>query len=529
MRRRPSASIVANPVLVGAVTTLVVIVAVFLAYNANNGLPFVPTRSLRVQISNGAELVAGNEVRSGGFRIGVVDDMKPVRLPNGRIGAELHLKLDKKIGAVPADTTVKIRPRSALGLKYVEFTKGSSRQTIPDGGLLPQSQTSVPVELDQFYNMFDAKTRRASQINLEGFGNAFAGRGQDLNRFIQSAPALFGHLQPVMANLADPNTDLQNFFKQLGTTARIVAPVSKVNANLFTEMADTFEAWSRDPEALKATIAKQPATLDVATESLRVQRPFLEHTAAFARDLNAAASELPGTLPPLNRALEIGTPVTRRSVELNKDLQGAMEALRKLSEAPTTVGALRGLTDTENTLQPQLRYLGPYVTVCNYWNMFWTFNAEHFTAPDATGGSERALLNSAAGQDDSVGSQGANEFANGKNTDARNGGVPQFLHNNFYGDAVTPGGQANCTIGQQGYVYSSNPYDPTPDKHYKRVSVDHPFQDKPVGPSYREFDANGHGVGLNRDTVPPGETFTSRPGGRGVDTPLPIDPKGSQG
>ena len=36
------ASIVANPVLVGAVTTLVVIVAVFLAYNANNGLPFVP-------------------------------------------------------------------------------------------------------------------------------------------------------------------------------------------------------------------------------------------------------------------------------------------------------------------------------------------------------------------------------------------------------------------------------------------------------------------------------------------------------
>ena len=28
--------------LVGAVTTLVIVVAVFLAYNANNGLPFVP-------------------------------------------------------------------------------------------------------------------------------------------------------------------------------------------------------------------------------------------------------------------------------------------------------------------------------------------------------------------------------------------------------------------------------------------------------------------------------------------------------
>jgi virulence factor Mce-like protein len=527
MRRRPSASIVANPVLVGAVTTLVVIVAVFLAYNANNGLPFVPTRSLRVQIANGAELVPGNEVRSGGFRIGVVDDMKPVRLPNGRIGAELHLKLDKKIGAVPADTTVKIRPRSALGLKYVEVTKGSSRKTLPDGGLLPQAQTSVPVELDQFYNMFDKPTRRAAQINLEGFGNGFAGRGEDLSRFIQSAPALFGHLQPVMANLADPRTDLKDFFKELGDTARVVAPVSKVNADLFTKMADTFEAWSRDPQALKDTIAKQPSTLDVGTRSLRVQRPFLVHTAAFSRDLNAAASELPGTLPPLNRALEVGTPVTRRSVELNKDLQGAMEALRKLSEAPTTIGALRGLTDTVSTLQPQLRYLGPYVTVCNNWNMFWTFTAEHFTAPDQTGGSERALLNAAASQDDGVGSQGANEFANGKNTLPNNGGVKQYLHNNFYGDAVTPDGRANCTIGQQGYVYSANPYDPTSGT-YKRVSVDHPYQDKPIGPTFHEFDKAGHGVGLNRDTVPPGETFTSRPGGRGVDTPLPIDPAGSR-
>ena len=61
--------------LVGAVTTLVIVVAVFLAYNANNGLPFVPTRQLDVLVSNGANLVKGNEVRSGGFRIGVVTDM----------------------------------------------------------------------------------------------------------------------------------------------------------------------------------------------------------------------------------------------------------------------------------------------------------------------------------------------------------------------------------------------------------------------------------------------------------------------
>ena len=147
-RGRGTASIVASPVLVGAVTTLVVIVSVFLAYNANQGLPFVPTRELNVQLRSGANVVVGNDVRSGGYRIGVVSAMTPARLPGGRVGALVTLKLDRKVGALPADTRVKIRARSALGLKYVEVTKGMSARTIPNGGALPERQTTVPVELD---------------------------------------------------------------------------------------------------------------------------------------------------------------------------------------------------------------------------------------------------------------------------------------------------------------------------------------------------------------------------------------------
>ena len=52
---------VASPVLVGAVTTLIVIVSVFLAYNANKGLPFVPTYDLSATLPSGSNLVEGNE------------------------------------------------------------------------------------------------------------------------------------------------------------------------------------------------------------------------------------------------------------------------------------------------------------------------------------------------------------------------------------------------------------------------------------------------------------------------------------
>jgi virulence factor Mce-like protein len=525
MRRRGQASIVANPVLVGAVTTLVVVVAVFLAYNANNGLPFVPTRSVNVQVDNGAELVKGNEVRSGGFRVGVITDMVPKRLPNGKVAAILKLKLDQKFGSVPVDSTVVVRPRSSLGLKYVEFFKGRSHKMIPDGGTLPISHTKVPVELDEFYNMFDAKTRAASRTNLKGFGDAFVGRGYDLNQTIQRAPQFFTGLEHVMRNLADPKTDLPNFFKQLGITVKVIAPISKTNARSFTDMATTWEAISRDQNALKALISKTPPTLDVETESLKVQIPFLAHTAAFSHDLKFAAADLKDALPSLNGALKVGVPVMQRSIQMNKDLQGALEALKNLVTTPTTIGGLRGLTDTVNTLQPQARFLGPYVTVCDYWTKFWTFNAEHFSAPDPTGGSERALLNNASSQDDGVTSQGANEFVHGVGTntnDPTHAGVPQFLHNNTSGGyAIAPDGSAYCQKGQQGYAYGVNRFRPDGYGAYRRSVVDQPvFSPTPnFGPDFAYQDRNGKGVGLGPDRVPAGETFTQNPGGNAMQLP----------
>jgi len=116
--------LVASPVLIGAATVLLAIVAVFISYNANQGLPFVPTYKLNVELPNAAKLVKGNEVRAGGFRVGVVDGIHAARRTvNGkeRSIALLDLKLDKKIEPLSVDSRFGVRPRSALGLKYVEL------------------------------------------------------------------------------------------------------------------------------------------------------------------------------------------------------------------------------------------------------------------------------------------------------------------------------------------------------------------------------------------------------------------------
>jgi ABC-type transporter Mla subunit MlaD len=107
--------------------------------------------------------------------------------------------------------------------------------------------------------------------------------------------------------LSAPPTQLTRLFTTLDTFMRTVAPVADVNAQLFTDMATTFEAISRDPAALEATIAKSPATLTTSTQSLRIQQPLLTDFATLGRSLQPASTELRAALPEVNPALEVGT------------------------------------------------------------------------------------------------------------------------------------------------------------------------------------------------------------------------------
>ena len=308
--KRKQQSAFANPVLIGAVTVLVLLVAVFLAYNANEGLPFVPTRELKVDIANGSELVAGNDVREGGYLIGIVSALKPVTMENGQTGAQLTLKLNKAYGEVPIDSTVSIQPRSVLGLKYLDLHKGTSTPHVRRRRDAPgQSQTNVPVQFDDVFKMFDPKTRAAVQEDLDGFGDTLASRGSALNDTIASLPALFGHLEPVARYLSDPSTELTRFFNGLNSFMGAVAPVAQVNAELFGKMATTFGAIDRNPPDLKATISESPSTLQVSTQSLAAQQPLLTDLTTFGQYMTPATKSLEVALPVLNPALEQGTQV----------------------------------------------------------------------------------------------------------------------------------------------------------------------------------------------------------------------------
>jgi ABC-type transporter Mla subunit MlaD len=427
-------TIAASPTMVGAVTTLIVIVAVFLAYNANNGLPFVPVYRVSVEIPDAARLTNNNEVRIGGHRVGVVESIDAIRSDEstttaqaggdsegvgntGGVIARLNLKLDKTAEPLPKDSIFRVRYRSSFGLKYLEIVRGEG-EAAPEGftfdgtddgatcrlptdpaafaDQIPEESKNgcfqAQTEFDDINNTFDTATRTNARTNLEGFGNAFAGRGTSLNDAIYALEPLFKGLKPVSKVLVEDDTRLRRFFPELADAARIVAPVAEEQAQMFTNMAVTFAAISSDPAALQDTISEGVPTLETGIDVLPRQRPFLREFTTLSAELRPGVSDLRATLPVLNEAVRVGTPVLADSTRTNRDLRDALSQLNALVTQPSTKVSLQRLEDTFDTAKPLAEHVVPAQTVCNYLTYWGTMISESFTDKDQVGYSHREIL-----------------------------------------------------------------------------------------------------------------------------------------
>jgi len=448
MRNRSGLSGVASsPILVGAVTVLVVIVAVFLAYNANNGLPFVSTYNLKARVPNADALVKGNEVRIGGVRVGIVKKVVPIHLENGGVAAELTLSLDKNAEPLPIDSTMTVRPKSALGLKFLQITPGESNRGFKAGETIPVTAAKPePVDIDQFFDMFDEKTRDAIRQNLSGFGNALAGRGPQLNEAFGALRRAVVSGQPALRTLVEPSTNFAGFWRALEALSATVAPVAETQAQMFVALDRTFAAFARVSRPyIQETIEKSPPTLDEVNADLPAIRPFLRDTGRFFTALRPGVKALAETSPVIAESLHAGVPVLNASPVLYSQLQPTAEALVDFQEAPGVFNGLELLTDTNHLLKPSLSYITPSQAICNYWSL--TFK----NLADATG------EGNSNGHWLEFYSYGPPEGPNSESTFSsapanQEGDFENHLHYNPNPQTAAPGQGKVCEAGNEKYV-----------------------------------------------------------------------------
>jgi virulence factor Mce-like protein len=370
MNRRRSSSLAGNPLLIGAITTLIVVVAVFLAYNANNGLPFVPTYNIDVELPEASGLIPSNQVRIAGTRVGLVNSLSAHEDPaTGRVTAIAHVKLEKSVEPLPANTRAIVQSVSAIGLKYLELEKGNSRQTLKAGGTLPVSQAREPVNIEELFNMFDRRTRTAIKVNTNNFGDGLAGRGLGLNNTIAELRPLVDQAVPVLHNLAAPQTSLRELFIALDRVASQTAPVAQANANYFSDLDTFFTAWAGVTPSLEAATRGGPASLEQAIYSLPHEAPFYENAAEFMHLLRPSARSLVTVAPPLGHAVTVGAVNLAAATTLNTELAESSQALAAFGRNPVVTLGLEDFTHTLEVGNPLLAGIAPEQAVCNYWTL----------------------------------------------------------------------------------------------------------------------------------------------------------------
>ena len=219
-------------------------------------------------------------------------------------------------------------------------------------------------------------------------------RGASLNRAIADLPRLLGSSRP------SPARSPTRTRSSRGSSASSATPRASSRRSP-TATRTQFAAGGRHLRGLVARPggAARRRSASRPRRSTRASRSFACSARSWPTSRpcrspsNSAVAKLPRTLPRITPALAAGIPIQRRMPTLNRDLAGRPRRAGPPGQC-TRARAARcaALQDTTAILNPLLRFVGPYVTVCNYFNYAFTHLGEHLTEPDPTGTSQRTLL-----------------------------------------------------------------------------------------------------------------------------------------
>jgi virulence factor Mce-like protein len=365
--------------LVGTIAAITLVVLVYISYNATSGVPGQKAYTFDVQLRDADRLVKANQVRIAGVRRGQISTVEAVTpdAGGGTPFSKVTLRLDGDVPPLPVDTTAKVRPASILGSSYLDLVPGRSARTIPEGGTLALKQAQDNVELTDLLDVFEAGTSKAIQGSVSGLGGSLAGRGDDLGRTVTQLKRLTGPLSSVSEALAAPDTRLAPFIAAYDRTVREAGGVAPQLGDMFGDGATTFSALDGSKGAIQDTLDRLPASARASTAALRSLRPALDDIAEISKSLRPAARRVPAALTQANDLFRTGIPTLDVTPRFAAALSPAVNALKGLSELPSTEGALRRAGDLMAPAQQLTKTLGDAQVHCNAISLFgrgWTEN-----------------------------------------------------------------------------------------------------------------------------------------------------------
>jgi len=289
--------------------------------------------TVKARFLNGSQLVKGNVVDIGGTNAGLVTDLDITS--NGQ--AEVTLEIDEKYAPLRRGVRAQVRSagQTSVSGRYVQLmlpTEQDAGEDIDDGGVIETDSTTTNVDIDQFFSIFDPRTRRAIKDFYEGGSRQYAGRGEQANRGLM-------YLNPQLAASS-------RLFEELSNDPPVLERFLVDSSRFVTALADR-----RDD--LAALIGNLNSTTRALGSEKTALAEAIERLPPFMRQANTTYLNLRTTLDELDPFVEASKPVARKLrpylAELRPFAREAVPTVRRLRLLARARGADNDLFELQST------------------------------------------------------------------------------------------------------------------------------------------------------------------------------------
>jgi phospholipid/cholesterol/gamma-HCH transport system substrate-binding protein len=292
----------------------IAVIAIAAYFGFTKAIPFRHHYEIQAVVRSSNLLKPNSPVRIAGVNVGKVVQVGRYKKTDLAV---VTLRIDDRGRPVHRDATAKIRPRLFLeGNFYVDLKPGTPQAgDLADRGLLPVTQTSTPVQLDQVLTALQSDTRGSLQEAVKGFGQALDGKpsaaenarqdpavrgltgAQALNKTLATSPASLRDGARVTGALLGPRPhDLSQTIHGLARTMTALADHQGDLAALIQDFNATMATTASHAADLRASVAELGPTAQHAQAAFTNLDTSLPATRRFARDLSASLPALPATI-----------------------------------------------------------------------------------------------------------------------------------------------------------------------------------------------------------------------------------------
>ena len=268
---------------------------------------------VRVVFQNASQIVPGDLVEVSGNSIGTVSDISLT--PDGQAQLTLNIT-SSQYEPLRDGTQATVREASLSGIanRYIDLRLGpASGAAIRNGGVIPTTDTTSAVDLDQLLNTLNTPTRKALQDVIQGSASQWA-------KHADEAQAAFQYLNPAIASSSvlfrEINRDTGRFTNFIVKSGNLVSDIAQRQSDLsglIHNLASTTEALASQRTALAQSITELPPFMRLANTTFVNLRSALD-------DLTPLVNASKPVAPKLQQLLVKLRPLAIQSVPTVRDL-----------------------------------------------------------------------------------------------------------------------------------------------------------------------------------------------------------------